>query len=285
MQPSSLPKSTFVDDGGAIIRVGDIELRLWEGLQAAPAGDPHCIYLYKDRRFLSALATAIDRVVPARMVEIGVLTGGSTIYWAERYQLQRMAAFEISPQAPLLTQYIARHGLADRIRVHFGIRQDDVPAVLSAIAQDFAGEQIDAVVDDASHQYAETRKTLETLLPNVRNGGVYVIEDWAWGHHKNWPPQMWANHPLMSCSANSCWSAAEAGALLIGSISIPTLRSFGAVRRYCRLTGLSALPTITCRAIFRWRSRHRGINPQRFRHARALLWRKRHGPNTLNLLT
>lgn len=198
MQPSSVPGTTLVDDGGAIIRVRDIELRLWEGLQAAPAGDAHCIYLYKDRRFLSALAAVIDRVAPARMVEIGVLTGGSTIYWAERYQVERMAAFEISPQAPLLTQYIARHGLADRIRVHFATRQDDVPGVLSAVAQDFAGEQIDAVVDDASHQYAETRATLETLLPYVRNGGIYVIEDWAWGHHKNWPPQMWANYPLMS---------------------------------------------------------------------------------------
>jgi hypothetical protein len=198
MRPSGGPESALVDDGGAIIRVRDIELRLWEGLQAAPAGDAHCLYLYKDRRFLSALAVAIDRIAPTRMVEIGVLAGGSTIYWAERYQIQRLAAFEISPQAPLLTQYIARHGLTDRIRVHFGTRQDDIPAILNAIGLDFGGEQIDAVVDDASHQYAETRTTLETLLPFVRDGGVYVIEDWAWGHHKNWPPQMWANYSLMS---------------------------------------------------------------------------------------
>jgi len=33
------------------------------------------------------------------------------MYWAERYQLQQMAALEISSQAPLLTQYIARPGL------------------------------------------------------------------------------------------------------------------------------------------------------------------------------
>jgi len=198
MQPSSVPESTLVDDGGMIVRVRDIELRLWEGLQAAPAGDPHRIYLYKDRRFLTALAAVIDRISPARMVEIGVLTGGSTIYWTERYQVQRMAAFEISPRATLLSQYIERHGLTDRMRVHFGTRQDDVPALVSAIAQDFAGEQIDVILDDASHQYNETCTTLETLLPYVRNGGIYVIEDWAWGHHKNWPPQMWVNQPLMS---------------------------------------------------------------------------------------
>ena len=80
MQPSSVPESTLVDDGGMSVRVRDIELRLWEGLQAAPAGDPHRIYLYKDRRFLTALAAVIDRISPARMVEIGVLTGGSTLY-------------------------------------------------------------------------------------------------------------------------------------------------------------------------------------------------------------
>jgi hypothetical protein len=188
----------FSDDGGDVIAVRDTKLCLWGGLQPAPAGDPHLIYLYKDRRFLSALAAALDRLGPKRIVELGVLTGGSTIYWAERYQVTRMAAFEASPAAPLLSQYLDRHKLNERVRVHFATRQENAPALLAAMAQDFAGEPVDAVIDDASHQYIATRISVETLLPFVRGGGAYVIEDWAWGHHKNWPPQMWTNNPLMS---------------------------------------------------------------------------------------
>ncbi len=236
MQPSSVSEPTLVDEGGGIIRVRDIELRLWGGLQPAPAGDAHCIYLYKDRRFLSALAEVIDRVAPTRIVEIGVLNGGSTIYWAERYNVQRMAAFEISSQAPLLTQYLDRHGLADRVRVHFGTRQEDVAAVLAAMVQDFAGEQVDAVVDDASHQYVETRTTLETLLPFVRNGGVYVIEDWAWGHHENWPPQMWVNLPLMSPLLSELMLVCGRGRGVIDRIEIDP--NFAVIRR-----GPTPLPT------------------------------------------
>ncbi len=198
MRSSDGTKPILSDEGGEIIHVRDLELCLWDGLQASPPGDAHRIYLYKDRRFLSALAAVIDRVAPTKMVEIGVMTGGSTIYWAERYQVQRLSAFEISPQAPFLTQYLDRHGLTDKVRVHFSTRQEDVQALLSAMARDFGGERVDVVVDDASHQYVETRTTLQTLLPFVRDGGAYVIEDWAWGHHKNWQPQMWMNNPLMS---------------------------------------------------------------------------------------
>lgn len=188
----------MIDDGGLVVRARDTELRLWDGLRPAPQGDETHIYLFKDRRFLSALAHAVDRISPKRIVEIGIMSGGSTIYWAERYQVDRMAAFDISRQAPFLTSYLERHGLRDKVRLHFGTRQDDATAILGAVAQDFEGEPVDLVVDDASHQYLETRATIELLLPFVRNGGIYVVEDWAWGHHKNWPAQMWATQPLMS---------------------------------------------------------------------------------------
>ena len=45
--------------------------------------------------------------------------------------------------------------------------------------EDFAGGAVDFIVDDASHQYWATRATVEILLPFVRPGGAYVIEDWA----------------------------------------------------------------------------------------------------------
>ena len=44
----------------------------------------------------------------------------------------------------------------------------------------------------------QTRAAVEILLPFVRPGGAYVIEDWAWGHRWNWPPQLWLERPLLS---------------------------------------------------------------------------------------
>ena len=186
------------DDGGPIIRTRDTELHLWEGLGHVPTGDPKRIYLYKDRRFLSALARVLDGVAPKRIVEIGILNGGSTIYWAERYKVEKLIAFELATEAPYLTQYLERHGLTEKVRIHFSVSQSDRPAIRNLVLRGLDGTLIDVVIDDASHQYVETRASLEVLFPLVRPGGAYVIEDWAWGHHKNWPPETWANQPLMS---------------------------------------------------------------------------------------
>lgn len=247
----------FTDDGEAVIRVRDIELRLWEQLDDLPASDSHRIYLYKDRRFLSALSAIFDRIAPKRMIELGILHGGSTIYWVERYQLERLAAFELRPGAPFLEQYLARNGLTDRVRAHFGIAQEDSEAVRAAIANDFADASVDAVIDDASHQFQQTRATVETILPVIRPGGAYVIEDWAWGHHKNWPPGLWADRPLMSPLLSELMLICGTGKGVIDSIEIdpnfvvlwrgstplPTDGSFKLVDHYVACNFSIALPS------------------------------------------
>jgi predicted O-methyltransferase YrrM len=189
---------TLHDDGGMVVRARDVELPIWDRLEQAPHGDAHRIYMHKDRRALSGLTAIVDTVKPKRIVEIGVYEGGSTIYWAERYGVERLVAFEIAPQAPRLVQYIERHGLADSMRIHFGTSQDDAPALRDAMTQDFSSGAVDFVIDDASHMHRETRATVEILLPFVRPGGLYVIEDWAWAHEKDWPAGMWVDLPLLS---------------------------------------------------------------------------------------
>ena len=85
------------------------------------------------------------------------------------------------------------------MRIHFGTRQDDVPALVSAITQDFAGEQIDVILDDASHQYNEnshdagnsvavTSATAESTSSKTGLGGTI----------RTGRRSMWVNQPLMS---------------------------------------------------------------------------------------
>ena len=42
------------------------------------------------------------------------------------------------------------------------------------------------MVDDGSHQYEPSKTSLNVFLPMLREGGLYVIEDWAWAH---WPDE------------------------------------------------------------------------------------------------
>ena len=178
------------------IRVRDIELCFRGGAARPPESSDKLIYVHKGRPFVSRMDAVLSRIEPRRMVEVGILDGGSTIYWQYMHQLECLIAFELSPSAPCLTNYLQRNQLTE-IHPHFGASQSDGAALRAAILND-TSEPIDAVIDDASHMYAETRATVETLLPFVRHGGVYIIEDWAWGHHCDWQPDWWTDLPLMS---------------------------------------------------------------------------------------
>ena len=53
---------------------------------------------------------------------------------------------------------------------------------------------MDLIFDDASHLYEPTRSSFETLFPLLPEGGLYIIEDWAWAHWKSHasPDHPWA---------------------------------------------------------------------------------------------
>jgi SAM-dependent methyltransferase len=180
------------------IRVRDIELRFHGGRQRPPMSTDDVVYVHKDAAFVASINGTLECVRPKRMVEVGLLDGGSTVYWHYQYDLERLAAFDIAADAPHLTRYIERNKLAEAIRVHFGVAQTDRERLRTAIAADFGDDLVDAVVDDASHEYAATKACFETIFPYLRTGGAYVIEDWAWGHSHKWPPAERADMPLMS---------------------------------------------------------------------------------------
>lgn len=180
------------------LQARDVELCLWPRRDHPPPCTDQSIFLYKERWFLSNLTAAIDTIAPKRIVELGIYYGGSAIYWENRYRPERIALFDLMTETPHLSRYIERNGLADVFRMHLGVLQDDRAALHAAVAQDFGGNPIDLVVDDCSHEHAPTRTSFETLFPYLRPGGLYVIEDWAWGHEGDWPPELWADRPLMS---------------------------------------------------------------------------------------
>ena len=185
-------------DGEAVLRIRDIELRFIGGLHRPPPSSDEVVHVHKDAAFVAAMDETLARVRPRRMIEIGILDGGSTIYWQHRYDLRRLVAFDILSASPSLENYVARNGLTDTLRLHLGVDQADRARLRAAIESDFGGQPADAIVDDASHQYADTKAAFETCFPYLRPGGAYIIEDWAWGHTHDWPSEAWADAPLMS---------------------------------------------------------------------------------------
>src|SRR5580700_3436507 len=159
-----------------VLRVRDIELRFRAGRHRPPPSTDDVIYVHKDAEFVRSIDETLQRVCPKRMIEVGVLDGGSTVYWHHQYDLERLAAFEISVEAPCLTRYLERNKLTDAVRVHFGVAQTDRERLRAAIDCDFGDDLVDAVIDDASHQYAETKACFETIFPYLRPGGAYIIE-------------------------------------------------------------------------------------------------------------
>ncbi len=180
------------------LRVRDIELRFHGGRQRPPLSTDDIIYVHKDAAFVASINETLEYVRPKRMIEVGVLDGGSTVYWHHQYDLERLVAFDIVAEAPCFTRYLERNKLTDTVRVHFGVAQTDRRQLRAAIDGDFGNDLVDAVIDDASHEYAATRACFETIFPYLRPGGAYIIEDWAWGHDHKWPPAERADMPLMS---------------------------------------------------------------------------------------
>jgi hypothetical protein len=120
---------------------------------------------------------------PTAMLELGIWDGGSTAMWFECFRPQKLVAVDIQSRAdsPYFRQYVASKGLRDRIKTYWGTDQADRESLKAIVTREFSGP-LDLVIDDASHLYEPTKASFETLFPLLRPGGLYIIEDWAWGH-------------------------------------------------------------------------------------------------------
>lgn len=119
----------------------------------------------------------------ANIFELGIAEGGSTALMALLAQPRKLVAIDLEAQ-PLdaLGEFIRMRGLDDSVRPYYGVDQSDRQRLLEIADAEFGDERLDVVIDDASHNYARTRSSFETLFPLVRPGGVFVIEDWRMDH-------------------------------------------------------------------------------------------------------
>ena len=144
---------------------------------------PERVVILKEARLLRQYLDFFAPHATGNIFELGIWQGGSPLFYGLATDAKKVVALDIAnPAPPALDAIIARHRLADQVKLHFGVSQDDRQRVSAIIDQDFGGEPIDLVIDDASHQYGFTRRAFEIVFPRLRPGGFYIIEDWQWAH-------------------------------------------------------------------------------------------------------
>lgn len=104
---------------------------------------------------------------PVKLLEIGVLNGSSMRMWEEYFPKGEIHGADIKPK-----NTPAGH----RYQVH---QCDQSSREQLAVLVKKAGGNFDIVVDDGSHQTPHMMLSFDILMPHVKPGGIYIIEDVA----------------------------------------------------------------------------------------------------------
>lgn len=147
------------------------------------------IFIMKSRPLLDLYEDIFQKINPKKIVEVGCLGGGSAIYLNERLDPDAILMIDLIDQTtPGFRSYFNNSAKANRLRPHLNVDQADGAKIRELMRSEFGEVRADFIIDDASRLYNLSKSTFEHLFPTLREGGLYVIEDWGWG---NWQGKYW----------------------------------------------------------------------------------------------
>lgn len=133
----------------------------------------------KNEPYLRVYEDLASAFSPRSILELGIFQGGSYVLLDKLFKPRRMSAVDISRDpVEALCHYVADKECRF---AHFFTSQSD-GEVLEHIVRNELANELDLVVDDASHAYEQTKASFEILFPLLQPGGIYLIEDWSWAH-------------------------------------------------------------------------------------------------------
>jgi hypothetical protein len=153
---------------------GDLEITLLTNSNERDVWRDDLLLMYKSIGYVQTYARIKAELQPsaANILEVGVARGGSTAFLHRFFDAERVVGIEIKPDPPIpLERY--RASARDAIRMHYGVSQADCEAVTKIIEAEFP-TGIALMIDDASHAYAASKATFETVFPYLRTGAVYI---------------------------------------------------------------------------------------------------------------
>jgi hypothetical protein len=114
------------------------------------------------------------------VMELGVKNGGSLMLWKDVFNEGQIVGIDKN-----LGNLDPGVQGAQRVHLYEGSQADD--AFLSGIAAKHAPGGFDLIIDDASHIGRLSSASYRILFDRyLRNGGIYVIEDWTTGYWGDW---------------------------------------------------------------------------------------------------
>ena len=143
-----------------------------------------CLLFNKTQRMINqyeALWRLRADFQPRKILELGMLDGGSLVFWFEYFHPEKIVGIDKTQKtdSKYFQRYAARGDRVSRIKTYWGTDQADRRRLIEIANNEFDGP-LDLVFDDASHMYELTKISFETLFPLLRPGGLYIIEDWSW---------------------------------------------------------------------------------------------------------
>ena len=170
------PKLEWASDD--LVRVDDVEFYLVIASQAMLKNESthNRFLLGKTRAMIEQLLALPEREEIKRIFDVGIFKGGSAAFYAKLFEPEKLVAIDIGakPVEPL-AEFIREHGYDGRVIPYYGVNQADAEAMRRILASNFPAQNLDLIVDDASHEYFKTRATFEIALPYLRPGGLYLI--------------------------------------------------------------------------------------------------------------
>ncbi|HZS39757.1 MAG TPA: class I SAM-dependent methyltransferase [Polyangia bacterium] len=117
------------------------------------------------------------RGAEVRLLELGVLRGGSLALWRDWFPRGLIVGLDENP--------VALDDPSGRIRVYQGPQQQR--RLLRQIIAECAPDGFDIIIDDCSHVAEYARESFDLLFrKGLKPGGLYAIEDWGTGYMPEW---------------------------------------------------------------------------------------------------
>jgi SAM-dependent methyltransferase len=212
--------------------LGDLVFRLEHYASDSWELGSECFLFYKIKSLVDQYAKFWSRRENFRarsILELGMWDGGSVAFWFEYFNPDKQVGVDLQQKedSQYFKRYKSSRGLDQRIRTYWGTDQGDSARLREIVQAEFEGS-LDLVIDDASHIYDLTKRSFEALFPLLRPGGLYVVEDWAWGHWSEFqePSHPWSNQTPLTrlifelVAAAGSWENKRASEPLISNISV-----------------------------------------------------------------
>lgn len=141
------------------------------------------LLVFKRPWMIDSYAALVETLQPRNIFELGIFKGGSCAFFHRLARADKLVAIELERQrVAAVDKYIREQGLENSLVPIYGVDQSDAQRLHEILGEQFGDDNLDLVIDDASHFLDETRISFNVLFPRLRPGGVYIIEDWSWAH-------------------------------------------------------------------------------------------------------